>query len=107
MQEEGELSEPSSLLNLPKGEPREEELENEYCEVEEEKSKDNDDSLRKLTEEMIFKLIDSNANSRAGSIQLPSLGYQAEEDKYTYKEPLEKVMNQLKEEYLFKGVPTE
>ena len=82
-------------------------MENEYCEVEEEKSKDNDDSLRKLTEEMISKLIDSNANSRAGSIQLPSLGYQAEEDKYTYKEPLEKVMNQLKEEYLFKGVPTE
>ena len=66
-----------------------------------------EDSLRKLTEEMISKLIDSNANSRAGSIQLPSLGYQAEEDKYTYKEPLEKVMNQLKEEYLLKGVPTE
>ena len=74
MQEEGELSGPSSLLNLPKGEPRGE-FEYEYCEAEEDKSKENDDSLRKLTEEMISKLIDSNANSRAGSIQIPQLGY--------------------------------
>ena len=100
VQDEEELSGPTILQNLPRGEPREV-FEEEY--IEEEDNSMENESLRKLTEDMIFKLIDSRANSRPSSFMLPPPGFAGEEQQQQhYKEPYEKIIDEMKEEYLLK-----